>query len=74
MEAAPGTPEAKGSDFRVLSCLLTLHTSVISFEILLPFGLVARGPGWFVGECPVLSVSVCFSYERPPLSCLVLSN
>ena len=29
-----------------LSCLLTLHTAVMSFEILFPFGLWVFGPGW----------------------------
>ena len=32
----------------VLSCLLTLYTAVMSFEILFPFGLWVFEPGWLL--------------------------
>ena len=32
----------------VLSCLFTLYTAVMSFEISVPFGLWVFGPGWLL--------------------------
>ena len=34
----------------VLSCLLTLYTAVMSFEILFPFGLWVSEPGWLLNH------------------------
>ena len=34
----------------VLSCLLTLHTAVMSFEILFPFGLWVFEPDWLLNH------------------------
>ena len=34
----------------VLSCLLTLYTAVMSFEILFPFGLWVSEPGWLLSR------------------------
>jgi len=39
---------AVGEPCLVLSCLLTLYTAVMSFEILLPFGLWVFEPGWLL--------------------------
>ena len=37
-----------GSPGLVLSCLLTLYTAVMSFEILFPFGLWVFEPDWLL--------------------------
>ena len=34
----------------VLSCLLTLYTAVMSFEILFPFGLWVSEPDWLLNH------------------------
>ena len=33
-----------------MSCLLTLYTAVMSFEILFPFGLWVSEPGWLLNH------------------------
>ena len=34
----------------LVSCLLTLYTAVMSFEILFPFGLWVSEPGWLLNH------------------------
>ena len=54
----PSTPEELGlltgstvpGYCLVLSCLLTLYTAVMSFEILFPFGLWVSEPGWLLNH------------------------
>ena len=46
-----GTPAVGASGILlVLSCLLTLYTAVMSFEILFPFGLWVFEPGWLLNH------------------------
>ena len=40
----------RGLSCLVLSCLLTLYTAVMSFEILFPFGLWVSEPGWLLNH------------------------
>ena len=42
----------------VLSCLLTLYTAVMSFEILFPFGLWVFEPDWLLNHSQSAGVKV----------------
>ena len=44
-----GVEDSQGPGL-VLSCLLTLYTAVMSFEILFPFGLWVSEPGWLLNH------------------------
>ena len=45
-----GAPLVSDRLVLVLSCLLTLYTSVMSFGILFPFGLWVSEPGWLLNH------------------------
>ena len=42
--------DAREGSCLVLSCLLTLYTAVMSFEILFPFGLWVFEPDWLLNH------------------------
>ena len=51
------------ADGLVLSCLLTLYTAVMSFEILFPFGLWVSEPGWLLNHSAHRGLSCITAWE-----------